>query len=67
VPIGFSDHQFRELRLAAGSLPVESRAEIVRLVLGFLELEGSGTTDGAFSRATRFALDACIARSCAGC
>jgi hypothetical protein len=67
MPLSFSERQVRALKQAAGSLPVESRAEFVRLVVGFLEVENCGTSDGSFARATKFALDACMAARSTDC
>ncbi len=61
--IGLSDQQLAELRLTAGSLPVELREDLLRLFAGFVELEGGEVTDGSFHRALAFALDTLPARA----
>jgi hypothetical protein len=41
---------------AAGGLPVELRADLLRLLVAFLELEGE-VTDAGFHRALNFAVE----------
>jgi hypothetical protein len=53
--LALSDAQLAELKLAAGTLPVEMRTDLLRLVAAHMNIEGE-TTDAAFGRALAFAL-----------
>jgi hypothetical protein len=53
--LSLTDVQLRELQLAAGSIPVELRSDLLRLVAAHMNIEGD-CTDGAFSRALRWAV-----------
>jgi len=62
MPLALSDEQLSELRLTASTLPVALRSDLLKLVAGFLAVEGD-ITDAAFHRALHFAPDA-VSPSC---
>ena len=55
--LSLTDQQLEELKLAAATLPVEDRAGLLKLIVGYMHLQGD-PTDGAFKRALGWALDA---------
>jgi hypothetical protein len=55
-PLRLSDDQLNDLRAAAVPLPVEQRAGFLRVIAGYLALEGGDLDDAAFRRALAFAL-----------
>ena len=55
--LALNDQQLSELRATAATLPVELRTDFLKLIAGYMNVEGE-TTDAAFTRAYNFALDA---------
>jgi hypothetical protein len=53
--IGLSTDQLCQLRQCAAALPIELRTDLLKLVMSHMQLEGD-CTDGAFSRALRWAV-----------
>jgi hypothetical protein len=60
TPLSLTDDQMNQLRATAASLPLDQRTHLVKLVAGFIQLEGDAASAGTFSRALRFAVEACI-------
>ena len=56
--LSLSDDQLNQLRSTAATLPVELRADLVRLVAGFMQVEGDVASAASFGRALAFAVDA---------
>ncbi len=54
--LAFTDNQLAELRQAAAMLAPALRSEFLRMVVGFLEVEGA-VTDAAVRRAIAFAVE----------
>ena len=57
-PLSLTDDQLSQLRSTAATLPPELRADLVKLIAGFIQLEGDEASAAGFERALRFALDA---------
>ena len=55
--LSLTDQQLKELKLTASTLPPELRGDLLKLIAGYMQLEGD-ETGGAFGRALAFALDA---------
>jgi hypothetical protein len=55
--LSLTDQQLNELKLAAATVPVEARGDLLKLVAGFLEFEGDVASAAAFNRALDFARD----------
>jgi hypothetical protein len=55
--LALTDDQLSQLRSTAALLPVELRADLVRLVAGYMQLEGDLASAAAFNRALTFAVD----------
>jgi hypothetical protein len=53
-----TDDQLTELKLVASRLPRALRGDLLRLIVGYLQLEGDEASDPAFARAVNFALSA---------
>jgi hypothetical protein len=60
--LAFNDDQLTQLRSTAAMLPVELRTDLVRLVAGFMQVEGDLASGASFDRALRFAVDNLSAR-----
>jgi hypothetical protein len=48
--LALTDDQLNQLRSTAATLPPELRGDLLKLVAGFMQLEGE-TSDAAFARA----------------
>jgi hypothetical protein len=57
TPIALSDAQMHELKSTAATLPVDRRGDLLKLVAGFMQVEGDLASADAFTRALTFALD----------
>jgi hypothetical protein len=55
--LSLTNDQLNQLRSTAATLPVELRNDFLKLIAGYMNVEGE-TTDAAFTRAYNFALDA---------
>jgi hypothetical protein len=55
--LSLTEPQLNELKLAAATLPLELRGDLLKLVAGFLEFEGDVASAAAFNRALTFAVD----------
>jgi hypothetical protein len=61
--LSFNDGQIGQLKASVAMLPPELRADLVRLVVGFMEVEGDLASPAVFDRALRFALDSVHSRN----
>jgi hypothetical protein len=61
--ISFNDDQLNQLRATAASLPLDQRTHLVRLVAGFMQVEGDLASSATFARALRFAVDSVHSRN----
>jgi len=60
--LALTDNQLNELDLTAATLPVELRGGLLKLVAGYMHVEGDVASAASFDRALRFAVDNLSAR-----
>jgi hypothetical protein len=56
--LSLNDDQLSQLRSTAATLPLELRGDLLKLVAGFMQVEGDTASAAAFTRALAFAVDA---------